>query len=303
MIKGKAISKIWKCIGSGAIALCLAATLLPASAFAADSSSTFAPTYRTLNPDGSYGETLSSPELTIAEGGNLGRTEDSKIDLWVTAKEETYQIPHVEDNSGNTWYLQNISLINDYSAPTETQVVMDADAILAANSMDDYVLDPTTVTIDMWFDTAYLVCYGWTLTPPAQWSDNPSDQETYTVDYNLNYPSEVDSISIINENGIPPQEGPGYNKVPEFVEKLGGTVQEGMNFAVASGLNEALDGEELKGFLAYKVNDSNTTSYYFAGWEDKNGNLYDIDQIVTATEELADANNVIQFTGVWDSRY
>ena len=296
MIRNK---PIWKRISSGAIVLCLAATLLPASAFAADSSSTFAPTYRTLNPDGSYGETLSSTELTITEGGNLGRTEDSKIDLWVTAKEETYQIPHVEDNSGNTWYLQNISLINDYSNPTDTQEVMDADDILAADSMDDYVLDPTTVTIGAWYG-AYLVCYGWTLTPPTQWSDNPSDQETYTVDYNLNYPSGVDSISIINENGIPPQEGQGYNKVPENVKALGGTVQEGMNFAVASGLNDAFDGEELKGFLAYNVNDSNTTSYYFAGWKDKNDILYDIDDIVTATEELAGENNVIQFTGVWN---
>lgn len=296
MIRNK---PIWKRISSGAIVLCLAATLLPASAFAADSSSTFAPTYRTLNPDGSYGETLSSTELTIVEAGNLGRTEDSKIDLWVTAKEETYQIPHVEDNSGNTWYLQDISLINDYFNPTYTQEVMDADDILAAKSMDDYVLDPTTVTIGAWFD-AYLVCYGWTNIPPEQWNNEPGDQATYTVDYKLNYPSEVDSISIINENGIPPQEGQGYNKVPKTVEALGGTVQEGMNFAVASGLNDAFDGEELKGFLAYNVNDSNTTSYYFAGWKGKNDILYDIDDIVTATGELAGENNVIQFTGVWN---
>ena len=108
------------------------------------------------------------------------------------------------------------------------------------------------------------------------------------------------SISIINENGIPPQEGQGYNKVPENVKALGGTVQEGMNFAVASDLNDAFDGEELKGFLAYNVNNSNITSYYFAGWKDKNDRLYDIDDIVTATEELAGENNVIQFTGVWN---
>lgn len=296
MIRNK---PIWKRISSGAIVLCLAATLLPASAFAADSSSTFAPTYRTLNPDGSYGERLASTELTIDEGGNLGRTEDSKIDLWVTAKEETYQIPHVEDSSGNTWYLKDISLIDDYSEPTYTQKVMDADDILAADSMDDYVLDPANVTINMWFEIAYLVCYGWTLTPPTQWSDNPSDQETYTVDYNLNYPSGVDSISIINENGIPPQEGQGYNKVPKTVEALGGTVQEGMNFAVASGLNDAFDGEELKGFLAYNVNNSRTTSYYFGGWQDETGKIYDIDAVVKATEELAGEDDIIQFTGVW----
>ena len=290
---------ICKRIVSGIIVICLVVALLPASAFAADSSSTFAPTYRTLNPDGSYGATLSSTELTIDEAGNLNKTADGKIDLWVTAKEELYQIPHVEDNSGNTWYLKNISLINDYFNPTDTQEVMNADNIFVADSMDDYVLDPTTVNIDAWYD-AYFVCYGWTLTPPDQWNNEPGDQETYTVDYNLNYPSGVDSISIINENGIPPQEGKGYNKVPEAVAALGGTVQEDMNFAVADGLNDALEGEELKGFLAYNVNDSSTTSYYFAGWKDKDGNLYDIDKIVTATEDLADVNNVIQFTGVWE---
>ena len=291
---------IWKRIISGIIVICLVVALLPASAFAADSSSTFAPTYRTLNPDGSYGATLSSTELTIVEGGNLNKTADGKIDLWVTAKEEFYQIPHVEDNSGNTWYLKNISLINDYFNPTDTQEVMNADAILAAKSMDDYVLEPAEVEIDIWAETAYLVCYGWTNIPPEQWDNDPGEQAIYTVGYNLNYPSGVDSISIINENGIPPQEGPGYNKVPETVEELGGTVQEGMNFAVADGLNDALEGEELKGFLAYNVNDSSTTSYYFAGWKDKNGNLYDIDEIVTANKDLADEDNVIQFIGVWE---
>lgn len=292
---------VWKRIVSGIIVICLVAAMLPMSAFAAEISSSFAPVYRVLSADGEYGKFSSKVNWEIAEYGELKRTADeSKISLWVTSEEGTYQIPHVEDASNNTWYLKNISLINDPDSPTDTQVVMDADAILAAKSMDDYVLDPAEVTIDMWYGTAYLVCYGWTNIPPEQWNNEPGDQATYTVDYNLNYPSKVDSISIINENGIPPQEGRGYNNVPETVEALGGTVQEGMNFAVASGLNDAFDGEELKGFLAYNVNDSNTTSYYFAGWKDKNDILYDIDDIVTATEELAGENNVIQFTGVWN---
>lgn len=291
---------ICKHIISGIIVICLVVALLPASAFAADiNSSSFVPMYRTLNPDGTYGEKLSSNELIIVETGDLHKTPDGqKIDLWVTSREEPYQIPCVKDMLGNTWYLQNISLINDYIDPTETQEVMNADAILAADSMDDYVFDPANITISDYF-TIYFFYYGWTLTPPERW-DDPGEQATYTVDYDLNNPSGVDSISIINENGIPPQEGQGYNKVPEIVEELGGTVQEGMNFAVASGLNDDLKEEELKGFLAYNVNDSSTTSYYFAGWEDKNGNLYDTDIIVTATEDLADENNVIQFTGVWE---
>lgn len=290
---------IWKRIGSGAIALCLIAALFPASAFAADSSLPFAPTYRTLNPDGSYGATLSSDELTTPEGGNLGRTADGKIDLWVTAEEEPYQIPHVEDNSGNTWYLQNISLINDYYTPTDTQLVMDADAIQTADSMADYVLDPATVSIGTWYDT-YLVCYGWTTTSPDQWGGDSNDAETYTVNYNLNYPNTVDSISIIGKNGISPQEGAGYNRVPEAVVNLNGkTVQEGLNFKVADGLDAALDEDDLKGFLAYNVNNSNSTSYYFGGWQDKKGTVHPCNEIVTATEELVGENEIIQFTGVW----
>lgn len=53
---------------------------------------------------------------------------------------------------------------------------MDADDILAADSMDDYVFDPATVTIDPWYGF-YLVCYGWTLTPPEQWSGGSGEQE------------------------------------------------------------------------------------------------------------------------------
>lgn len=290
---------IWKRIGSGAIALCFVAALFPASAFAADSSSIFAAIYKTLNPDGSYGATFSSEELTKVEGGTLGGTMDGKIDLWVTAKEESYQIPHVEDKSGNTWYLQNISLINDYTTPTDTQLVMDADDILAADSIDDYVLDPAKVSIGTWYDT-YLVCYGWTTTSPDQWGGDSNDAETYTVNYNLNCPSGVDSISTIGQNGIPPQEGEGYNGVPEAVANLNGkTVQEGLNFRVADGLDDALDEDDLKGFLAYNVNNSNSQSYFFGGWKDITGDVHPCNEIVTATEDLAGENGIIQFTGVW----
>ena len=293
---------IWKRIVSGMITLCLVVTMFPVTAFAADIYSTFAPTYRTLNPDGSYGDILSGVELEIDEGGNLSKTADgSKIDLWVTLKEGEYQIPHVKDASGNTWYLQKISLINDYLNPTATQVVMDADAIKAADSMDDYVLDPTDVKIDTWYD-AYLVCYGWTSIPPDQWGEDPSDTETYIVKYDLNIPNAVDSISIIDKDGIPPQEGKGYNRVPETVAALSGTtIKEDLNFTVADSLDEELKVDGLKGFLAYNVNDSNATSYYFGGWKDKTGKIHACDDIVTATEELAGEDKIIKFTGVWNT--
>ena len=232
----------------------------------------------------------------------IGDTNASTINLWVSSTDmsgDTYQIPYVIDGTENAWYLQQIVLTNY----TNSQPLMNADSILEATGKENYTFDVAEIAIDPYTTDGYSwydVCYGWTNIPPEQWNNEPGDQATYTVDYKLNYPSEVDSISIINENGIPPQEGQGYNKVPETVEALGGTVQEGMNFAVASGLNDAFDGEELKGFLAYNVNDSNTTSYYFAGWKDKNDILYDIDDIVTATGELAGENNVIQFTGVWN---
>lgn len=294
---------IWKRIVSGIITLCLVATMFPVTAFAADISSSYAPTYRALNPDGSYGDILSGVELEIDEGGELNRTADgSKIDLWVTPKEGEYQIPHVQDNAGNTWYLQNISLINDYLDPTATQVVMDAKAIKAANSMDAYVLDPADVTIDMWADTAYLVCYGWTSIPPDQWGEDPSDTETYIVKYDLNIPNAVDSISIIDKDGIPPQEGKGYNRVPEAVAELNGTtIKEGLNFTVADSLDEKLNADDLKGFLAYNVNDSDATSYYFGGWKDKTDKIHACDDIVVATEELAGDDKIIQLTAVWNT--
>ena len=250
-------------------------------------------------------------KLTPGDSAEMGDTSVETLDLWVSSTDmsgDTYQSPYVIDGSGNTWYLQQIVLYNYINDRGASQTLMDADAIVEATSQEDYIFSVGKIEIDPYVagnpsipgNSWYDVCYGWTMTPPEQWGGGSGTQETYTVDYNLNYPSGVDSISIINENGIPPQEGKGYNKVPEAVAALGGTVQEDMNFAVADGLNDALEGEELKGFLAYNVNDSSTTSYYFAGWKDKDGNLYDIDEIVTATEDLADVNNVIQFTGVWE---
>ena len=299
------LKKLMKRICSGFLVLAVGSTFVP-TALAAPSVNADIFSAHYMIKDGEISDdALDAGALNKLNPKNsavIGNTNDEAIDLWVSSTDmsgDTYQIPYVVDGTENTWYLQQIVLTNY----TNSQTLMDADSILEATGKENYTFDVAEIAIDPYTTDGYSwydVCYGWTNIPPEQWNNEPGDQATYTVDYNLNYPSGVDSISIINENGIPPQEGRGYNKVPETVEALGGTVQEGMNFAVASGLNDAFDGEELKGFLAYNVNDSNTTSYYFAGWKDKNDILYDIDDIVTATEELAGENNVIQFTGVWN---
>ena len=288
------LKRLGQRICGGLLALALVGTFVPTALAAPPAGVDFYSAHENL-------DSTARNKLTPGDSAVIGNTSRTTLDLWVSSDDmsgDTTTIPYVVDGADNTWYLQQIVLSN-YE---DSQTLMDADAIAAATSEADYTfnvkditIDPFTIDTESWYD----VCYSWTLTPPTQGGGDSGGAETYIVTYNLNRPDGVDSISIIDQDGVAQQEGTGFNRVPEAVAALGGTVQEGLNFAVAGGLDEALKVTGLQGFLAYNVNDSSATSYYFDGWTAENGTDYATDAIVTAASDLAGDDNTIKFTGVW----
>ena len=90
-------------------------------------------------------------KFTPADQDVIGTTDDTTINLWVSSTDmsgDTYQIPYVIDGSGNTWYLQQIVLYNFINDRDASQTLMNADAIVAAKSKEDYILSVEKIEID-----------------------------------------------------------------------------------------------------------------------------------------------------------
>ena len=239
----------------------------------------------------------------------MGDTSVETLDLWISSTDMTgndYQIPCVKDQTGNTWYLQQIVLYNFITDRTESQVLMEADDIAAATSKENYtfkveditiypyVVDPT-IEGGSWYD----VCYGWTTTAPSDWDGGSSDDKTYTVTYDFGIPSDVNSIFPITEEGIQGNESSGsYDYINKKVAALTSTKVENQNFAVADGLNT--EGDTVwQGFFGYTWDDPNTSYYYFDGWKAENGSEYETGATATASDTLAGTDSNIKFTGIW----
>ena len=240
-------------------------------------------------------------KFTPADQAVIGNTSNETLDLWVSSDDmsgDDYQIPYVKDGFGNTWYLQQIVLYNFINDRDESQTLMNADAIAAATSKDDYTFSVSDITITNkyeWYD----VCYGWTMTPPNQWGGGSGTQETYTVIYDFNIPTDVNSIFPITDYGIRGNESSGsYDYIKNKVDALTSTKLEDQNFIVADGLKK--EGDSVwHGFFGYKWDDPNTSYYYFDGWKAVNGSEYETGATATASDTLAGTDNKIEFTGIW----
>ena len=299
----------WKRLFSFVLAVIMLLALLPTSAFAVPKpDATVYNLHKIEESGGTLTRELDSSTTLTPKQNFTYNTVNKVKNLWVysSSMTDTEQtdggvIPYVDDKDKNRWYLKEITWANNnsFNGATEKIILMTSKQVAAATSVSDYDVDLSKFQIGEPDDkNRYFIWYVWTQTPP----DSSGDEKSYTINYNLNLPinEDIDSITFIDEDGIEPQEGAGYTNVEKAVAQLACSVKEDTNFRVADGLGQALVANRLKGFLAFNISDPNTKSYYFAGWKDKDGNLYDIDKIVTATEDLADENNVIQFTGVWE---
>lgn len=298
----------WKRLFSFILTLILLLTLLPTSAFAAPQAN--AKVYN-LHKIERTGTTLTqeldrSTTLTPRQNFTYETANDVQ-NLWVYSssmisaeQQNGGVIPYVDDKDENRWYLKEIIWANDssFNGATEEIPLMSSKQIADADSVSDYNVDLSNYEIGAPNEKGrYFIWYVWTQTPP----DTSGDEKNYTISYNLNLPDDknIDSITIIDQDRIEPQAGAGYSNVENAVSNLGDTVKEGINFRVADGLGAALAVNGLKGFLAFNISNPNTTSYYFAGWQDENNTIHAIDEIVTASNDLANGDSTIQFKGVW----
>ena len=246
-------------------------------------------------------------KLNPGDNSEMENTLVETLDLWVSSNDmsgDDYQIPYVKDGLGNTWYLQQIVLTNY----TDNQTLMNADAIAAAKSKEDYIFSVENIEIEPYvIDNAstpgnswYDVCYGWTTTAPSEWGGSSSTQETYTVTYDFNIPEDVNSIFPITEEGIQGNESSGsYDYINNKVAALTSTKLENQNFVVADGL-KIVGNSVWQGFFGYKWNDPDTSYYYFDGWTAEDGSEYETGATATASSTLAGNDTEIKFTGVWE---
>ena len=288
------------------LAVLLVAGCLPLSALAAPSEGVDMYSNHYVIMDGEISKNqldkTALDKFTPADQAVIGNTSNETLDLWVSSDDmsgDDYQIPYVKDGFGNTWYLQQIVLYNFINDRDESQTLMNADAIVAAKSKDDYTFSVSDITITNkyeWYD----VCYGWTMTPPNQWGGGSGTQETYTVTYDFNIPNDVNSIFPITDYGIRGNESSGsYDYIKNKVDTLTSTKLENQNFVVANGL-ETEGNSVWHGFFGYKWNDPNTSYYYFDGWTAEDGKKYETGATATASSTLAGDDTEIKFTGVWE---
>ena len=302
------LKKLMKRLCSGFMAFALVGTFAP-TALAAPPTGVDIYSNHYVIMDGQISATpldgTACDKFTPADQDVIGTTDDTTIDLWVSSTDmsgDTYQIPYVIDDSGNTWYLQQIVLYNFIDDRDASQTLMDADAIATATSKENYTFNVSDITIDpytidgySWYD----VCYGWTMTPPEQWGGGSGTQETYTVTYDFNIPKDVNSIFPITDDGIQGNESTGsYDYINNKVATLTSTKLEDQSFVVADGL-EIENDSVWHGFFGYRWNDPDTSYYYFDGWKAEDGSEYETGATATASDTLAGTDSKINFTGVW----
>ena len=307
------LKKLMKRLCSGFMAFALVGTFAP-TALAAPPKGVDIYSNHYVIMDGEISATpldgTACDKFTPADQDVIGTTDDTTIDLWVSSTDmsgDTYQIPYVIDDSGNTWYLQQIVLYNFINDRDASQTLMNADAIVAAKSKEDYILSVEKIEIDPYVtgdpsipgNSWYDVCYGWTTTAPSEWGGGSSTQKTYTVTYDFNIPEDVNSIFPITEEGIQGNESSGsYDYINKKVAALTSTKVKNQNFAVADGLNT--EGDSVwHGFFGYKWDDPDTSYYYFDGWTAEDGSVYKTGATATASSTLAGNDTQIIFTGVW----
>ena len=313
---------------SSFLALVFAVTLFPVSAFATfdtdariyvshlvDDTSASKDIYEKLEPTANLDPQTNPQWYASADS----------INLWVYSTDMTEDgenngnsIPYVKDSEGNTYYLQKIEWRNSTDSEATAATIMDPDAITNAvnTGSTQYIFHPDTITADpfsgsyeLWAPdwssveyinyTAYYIYYYWTSTPPDDWGGGVTPLETYSIKYEANlpagltnrkiYPVRIDGSMDIGNTGL------SETGLTEELAKYQTSVKENLNFTIAQG-------GQYKDYLVF----GDEGYYAFAGWQDKNGNLYKTQEntcTVQATSSLAGPDNTITLTAQWELFY
>ena len=324
--------------GSLFLALALALTFLPVSAFAVDEEDTgiaIGALHQKVNDSGSpAGDFSTDSTVTIspAHFTVVGDTSAESINLWPTSSNMTDDgendgstVPYLVDSSGETWYLSSIQWANNIPGltPSVTGEILSSSEIYNAaldSSKEEYNFDPSEISGDpektfapllLKVPSAYYICYSWTTTPPEAWEGSGELPTKYTVNYDINLPSGVTQLYRImydeqrDEDYLEITDQGALNNVKTEVSALTRGVYEGRNFYVAAGLDS-----RYRGFLAFSDPRGNDVSYYYLSFDAEETNYpwmtgddtityYKSGQTVQAASDLADDNNTITLKANW----
>lgn len=291
----------------------LVLTLLPISAFALTTGDevriSVVNTY--VDEDGGYIEEISrDDEKKLTDTFlNSTRLTENKINTYVYSSDMSEDemdgsvVPYFLDEANRKWELYNVSVANgrEIENSGDQKELLNPSAIEAANSLDDYVVDTSSISLEPYkrSETAttsyYFIWYSWKLA-----EDEDEEVTSYQVSYDLNLPSELsDSKTLFpvyrvddRENmDVLSEDGQLY-VVEAAVEALSGSVYENVPFTVAD-FSKTL-------YVDFLVFDEN--SYYdFDGWyiDGHGDNLYQTGDVLTADASLAGNNGTISFKAKW----
>ncbi len=310
------LKKTWKKLFSGILSLFVLASTLPVTAFATYDNT--AQVYAMFKQESITGASMSKNNhfvgtVTPSARNVHWKSTSEPINLWIysdamSEEEKTNGgvVPYIQSGSqetsdGTYWYLKEIVWANARDVDeenldtVESFTLLDSSAIKSADSIDDYTVDLSDLSIsgdpfERNGEKYYSIFYIWTKTDPDNWEDTGSETKSYTVKYDLNVEEIVGGAArylpvqdqspyiSFQDIGITP---PGGNPVSE--------VTEGQHFSVGN--------SEYTGYLAVSNNDE---YYKFAGWLGEDSKTYKNPDDAIASDAMAGSDNEITLTAQWE---
>ena len=314
---------IWKRLLSCLFALALIVVSFPTSAFALTTGVHVSRKYFALDDNGHFSatglENVDTSEEKIKGhdmGNNFKVSQGNTVDLWIyttdmeqDGKADGSTAPYVIDNAGQKWELKSIAIAN-YSTVDgsgELETLMDASAIAAAKSKDDYVVSTAGLNMEPYVlggrFNYYYVWYGWQLV------DDVTGLQQFNVSYDLNLPEEASTVfPVESNNGMRVMQFADGNGSKQDVEtalsNLAGTAYSNRDYTVS----DFTTSKQYDDFLALT---DGKVYYDFDGWTvaGQDGIEYEIGDVIPAVSEtdtgattlsdLADSSGNIKFAAKW----
>lgn len=305
----------WRQFFSSFLVFALVLTLLPGSAFALTTGDNvrISVVHVYVDENGDYTEEISSADEKKLEDTftNSTRLTEDQINTYVYSSEDMPQddqdgsvVPYFLDEAQRKWELYKILVANGRKIddPGDQYVLMDQKAIASANSVDDYVVDTTEISLEPFASSKssyYFIWYAWKLA-----EDEPEEVTSYQVSYNLNVPSGTTTVYPVVDYGndglrMDIADGDGNRtQVISDLNQLNGSFY-AVNPYTVSDFSSFNSGYGYADFLAFDIYNHN--NYYdFVGWKANDGDkLYDIGEKIDDISKLADETGKITFTAQW----
>ena len=250
--------------------------------------------------DAGESDILNPPHKITTDAWPSEKRENNKIDVYPMTKDMTEEdrsavaIPFIDDANSTRWYLYQIIWTNASTINSETTsgTVVSSDEIVAASnesSDDAYSFDLSEITAEPNKSNRYYIVYCWTDIAPDSWEGEVTPAATYQIQYVPNLPTlENRNIYPVDTAGGMVIGNDGLTDLDEELGRYQTSVKENRYFTIAQG-------GQYKDYLVF----GDEGYYAFAGWQDKNGQLYKTQEntcTVQATSSLAGTDNTITLT-------